>query len=135
MADVTTRQGELGDIELTEAFGAARILLDGAAFEAARHRSEADRYARQREREAELLVQKARRLLYAAEQKAAVIVATARAEQADRVIDLDVLASRAMGGGGAPADDPGGIPPRLDQLLAAAISHAVSDAFAEGDRT
>jgi hypothetical protein len=113
---------------VSEAFGAARGLLDTAAADAAQRREDAERYARQREQEADLLVQKARRLLLAAEEKAAVIVATARqlALADDRVIDLD-----ALGGSRDPAaPDQDGIPSRLDELLASAISHAVSDAFA-----
>lgn len=129
MADMTTSTGGVETNELTSAYGAARELLDDAAAEATRRRSEAERYARQREKEAELLIQKARRLLYAAEEKAAVIVAMARAERdADRrVIDLDAL-QRADAPGAAAAD---GIPSRFDDLLASAISHAVADAFAE----
>jgi hypothetical protein len=131
MADVTTSGGSAASDGPTGAFGMARELLDHAATEATRCREEADRYARQRELEADLLVQKARRLLEAAEEKAAVIVAMARAESGaagagDRVIDLDALAV-------APQPPADGIPAGLNDLLASAISHAVSHAFAQDD--
>ena len=131
MADMTTSAGGVGPSDLTGAFGAARELLDHAAAEAARLRAEAEHYARQREQEAELLIQKARRLLHAAEEKAAVIVASARSERDDdrRVIDLDAL--HRAGASPAAAE---GIPSRFDDLLASAIAHAVTDAFAEGSR-
>lgn len=125
---MTITPGEGAATDVSEAFGVARGLLETAAADAAQRREDAERYARQREQEADLLVQKARRLLFAAEEKAAVIVATARQldPEDDRVIDLD-----ALGGSRDPASpDQDGIPSRLDELLASAISHAVSDAFA-----
>ena len=52
---------------VSEAYAAARELLRQAEEDAARIRADADRYRRQREQEAELLVGKARRLLTMAE--------------------------------------------------------------------
>jgi hypothetical protein len=52
---------------MSETYGAARELIVRAEEDAARIRAEADRYRRQREQEAELLVAKARRLLEVAE--------------------------------------------------------------------
>jgi hypothetical protein len=124
-------------VEVTEAFAAARELLQGATQEADRTRADADRYARQREQEAELLVAKARRLLAAAEEKAALIIATARAQApavaAGEGLALDDLTT------GAPlapsldldADRPvvaaarRSAPTELDRMLASAIAHAV----------
>jgi hypothetical protein len=127
--------GVTGDerVELTGptgAFWAARELLEGAELDAGRTRAEAARYARQREQEADLLVQKARRLLVAAEQKAAVIVATARTQvppQLDDVIDLDHLGHVIAPDGAVLRHR--ATPSRLDEMLASAISHAVTDAF------
>jgi hypothetical protein len=122
--------GEGGDqMDPTDAFGVARDLLHGAELDADHTRADAERYARQRELEADLLVQKARRLLLAAEEKATVIVATARAHSPvdDVLIDLDAL-------GHVIAPDAAGLgdtasPTRLDEMLASAIAHAVTDAF------
>ena len=80
---------------VTEAYGAARELLDRAEEDAARIRYDADRYRQQREQEAELLVAKARRLLAVAEQKAVVIGQTPAEAQ---VIDLDDPPDPARGG-------------------------------------
>jgi hypothetical protein len=130
--------GAADPVEVTASFTAARELLLGAEVEAARIRTDADRYARQRAQEAELLVAKARRLLGAAEEKAALILATARAgspaappAEPVAVIDLtgtdpvvtvasDADSSRA--GRGAPG---GPAPTELDRMLASAIAHAV----------
>ncbi len=108
---------------------AAMALLAEAEVVAGTTRSQADQYAHQREAEADLLVQKARRLLVAAEGKAEVIVAAARAraQSADHVIDLDELArdgshASASRGAGASGSE-------LDKMLESAIVHAVTDAF------
>ena len=134
MTDVTTTAGDDDPEALVHAFGTARELLDHAAATAEAVRADAERYAHKRQLEADLLVQKARRLLFAAEEKAAVIVAAARAErgaisaEGHHLIDLDALASAPEPGA---ADGPEGIPPRLDDLLTSAISHAVSHALAD----
>jgi hypothetical protein len=131
MADVTSGADPADEASAREAYGAARELLE-AADEAARlRRAEADRYAAQREREADLLIEKARRLLLAAEAKASVIIATAHAlprlaVDDDLVIDLDSLAHVIAPGASVLR---GSASTRLDGLLAAAIAHAVDDAF------
>ncbi len=102
---------------------AAMDILREAEAAAAATRAEAERYARQRERGADLVLAKARRVLVAAEEKAAVIVATAH-DHVRTVIDLDALA----------ADDasaPEGT--RLDGMLASAIANAVDSAFPVAD--
>jgi len=100
---------------VTEAYGAARDLLDRAAEDAARIRSDADRYHRQREQEAELLVAKARRLLTIAEQKAVVIGQT---PHAPRVIELSAI--------DAPTRESADrlLPTGLDRMLKIAIARA-----------
>lgn len=115
---------------------AAVALLREAEAAAQRTREEADRYARDREHDVELLLAKARRVLRAAEVRAAVIVANARLEAAE-VIDLDALA--------AESDDelghviaPGATtlrrsPTQLDHLFASAINHAVDSALGPDD--
>ncbi len=62
-----------------EAYAAARELLRRAEDDATRVRADADRYLRQRQLEAELVVAKARRLLAIAEERAAAIDAGAPA--------------------------------------------------------
>jgi hypothetical protein len=62
---------------VSDAYAAARELLQRAEEEAAKLRTEADRYVRQREQEAALLVAKARRVLAVAEERAAVLDAAA----------------------------------------------------------
>ncbi|MFZ6004119.1 MAG: hypothetical protein ACOYXM_09320 [Actinomycetota bacterium] len=96
-------------------------------------RDEAERYLQQRRLEADLLIQKARRVLLAAEAKAAVIVATAREAAPlvrDGVIDLDAI-SHIIAPGAAVLSD-GSVPTALDRLLESAIAHAVTDAFPAG---
>lgn len=96
-------------------------------------REEAERYLQQRRLEADLLIQKARRVLLAAEAKAAVIVATARDHAPlvkDGVIDLDAI-SHVIAPGGSVLSD-GSAPTALDRLLESAIAHAVTDAFPAG---
>ncbi len=105
---------------MTEAYGAARELIDRAEEDAARIRSDADRYRRQREQEAELLVAKARRLLAIAEQKAVLIGQTPRAP---RVIDLTAE--------GAPSHEPVDtlVPTGLDSMLRSAIARAFDSSY------
>ena len=103
---------------VTGAYATARALLRQAEEDAARIRAEADRYRRQREQEAELIVAKARRVLTMAEERAAA--------PRQRVVDVD-----------APApDDVAAVPPggqrgesALDAILAAAVSNAVHRAL------
>lgn len=105
---------------MTEAYGAARELLDRAEEDAARIRSDADRYRRQREQEAELLVAKARRLLSIAEQKAVGIGQTPRAP---RVIDLTAEE--------APSRESVEtiVPTALDSMLRSAIARAFDASY------
>jgi hypothetical protein len=134
MVDAATSPEQPELVGLTAAAGAVRELIDGAELDAGRTRADAARYARQRELEADLLVQKARRLLEAAEQMAAVIVATARTQVAapsevevDQVIDLDEVGrivapdATVLGNNASPS--------RFDEMLASAIANAVTDAF------
>ncbi len=103
---------------------AAMTVLAEAEVIAGSIRAEADHYARQREAEADLLIQKARRVLEAAEAKASMIIAGARAEVAshvDQTIDLDAIEPEIE------QRDPS----ELDRLLDDAIGRAVSDALAE----
>ena len=144
----------LGDMStdaavVSDAFAAARDLLRSAEGEAVRLRADADRYVRQREQEAEILVAKARRLLAVAEEKAASMIATPRVEtpgrattparvddlgagDAPRTADLDVIegerASAAPATDGAIAVDRS-VPTGLDRILASAIGKAVDRAF------
>lgn len=109
----------------------ARELLDEARREADRIRADAEVAARRRSQEAELLVAKARRVLIATEQKAAVILASAReaaaAPAVPEAIDLDQI-GRVVSPGAGPARR-GARRSQLDDLLAAAISQAVTDTF------
>ena len=81
---------------VTDAYAAARELLRLAEEDAARIRADADRYRRQREQEAELIVAKARRLLTMAEERAAAprpVVVDVDAPVPDAV-DLDAPVAR-----------------------------------------
>lgn len=130
MVDGTTSTDGARPMDARAAFGAARELIDGAEHDADRTRAEAMLYARRREQEAELLIQKARRVLVAAEERAAVIVETARAQAAsgiDQVIDLDEL-SRIIAPYASVLQS-GAAASRLDEMLASAIANAVTDAF------
>ena len=120
---------EMADV--TEAYGAARELLDRAEEDAARIRHDADRYRQQREQEAELLVAKARRLLAVAEQKAVVIGQTPAEAQ---VIDLDDPPDPARAGRGSSAvsTEDAGSPTGLDRMLKTAISRAFEGSFTFG---
>jgi hypothetical protein len=115
---------------LSETFAAARELLRVAEEDAARIRADADRYMRQREQEAELLIGKARRLLAMAEQRAVTIAAARQ----DVVIDLDAAETP------PPAAAVEEQPPRhlrppapsgLDGILASAIAKAVDRSFSD----
>ena len=122
---MTDRGGsDPGFVGVTEAYGAARELLRVAEEDAARIRSDADRYRRQREQEAELIVAKARRLLTMAEQVAAApkpVVVDVDAPAPDlrddpRVVrDLDAASARTPSG--------------LDAILANAVSNAIHRAL------
>jgi hypothetical protein len=127
------------ELVVSEAFATARELLRRAEDDAARLREEADRYVRQREQEAELLVGKARRLLAIAEQTAAAIESGAVAGPppaprhlrvdprpvspiAPVVLDLDAEA----------ADSALQLRSDLDRLLADAIGRAFDRSFRSG---
>ena len=126
------------ELVVSEAFATARELLRRAEDDAARLREEADRYVRQREQEAELLVGKARRLLEIAEQTAAAIESGAVAGRpaprhlrvdpppaplaAPVVLDLDAEA----------ADSGRQLRSDLDRLLADAIGRAFDRSFRSG---
>lgn len=114
---------------LSETFAAARELLRVAEEDAARIRAEADRYLRQREQEAELLVGKARRLLAMAEQRA--ITITAASDDVVHTIDLDAAAEAppTLEGEAEPSGR-GRVPSGLDGILASAIAKAVDRSFA-----
>ena len=132
MSDGTETQAGVDAAEVRHAYAIGRELMEAAAGEADALRAEAASYARQREREADLLVAKARRVLAAAEAKASVIIATAQFLphlSGDEVIDLDALAHVIAPGASVLQ---GAFPSRLDGLLASAIAHAVTDAFPEG---
>ncbi len=125
---------EAGTTSVSDAFVAARELLQQAEEDAARLRVEADRYARQREQEAELLVATARRLLEGAAGRAAAIdAAAARAEvlQPPRHlrIDLDAAASTPQEMAGARSSRGGS---DLASMLGDAISKAVDHCIATG---
>jgi hypothetical protein len=129
MSDGTEAQATVDAAEVRRAYAIGRELMERAAEEAEALRAEAARYARQREREADLLVGKARRVLAAAEARASVIIATAQFLphlSVDEVIDLDALAHVIAPGASVLQ---GALPTRLDGLLASAIAHAVTDAF------
>lgn len=123
-------QGE-GAVPATSAFRAARQLLDVATEEAARIVAEAERRARAREQEADLLVAKARRLLEAAEAKAAAIVAAARAggvATGPAVLDLTDVALPRVVAPDATVLPRGSLAERIDEIVAAAVAHAVQEA-------
>jgi hypothetical protein len=119
-------------LEVSEAYGAARALLERAEADAARIRLDADRYRRQREQEAELLVAKARRLLAVAEQRAASmgraqvpphVPPRAEVPEAPGVIDLTRL---------DPPDREAAevvVPTGLDRMLQSAIARAFDGSF------
>lgn len=124
------------------AAAAARALLEQAEADARRARVDADLYVRQRAEEAALLVAEARRVLDAAEQQAAAILAAAGANEVERPSEpaatID-LRDRAPEGEpeigrviapGATRLTRGAHPSRLDTLLASAIESAVDDTFA-----
>ena len=126
-----------------EAYAAARELLRRAEDDAARIRADADRYLRQRQMEAELVVAKARRMLAIAEERAAALVAGAPLPASSGPVqltepawDLDPDAPVAIDlrdHAVAPAE-PAGPPGRaahseLDHILASAVSRAIDRAL------
>ena len=121
---------------LSDAYATARELIRQAEEDAARIRVEADRYRRQREQEAELIVGKARRLLMMAEERAAAprplvvdvdaAAPVARAGDEHAVSDVDAVAGA---GAGAGAVAPERAESALDAILAAAVSNAVHRAL------
>ncbi len=122
-----------GDAAADEVLATAQALLEQARAEAERRREDADRYVRQREEEAAVLVAKARRVLRAAEEKAGVIIAVARAQALGTVGLRDGEADdEEVGRVIAPAAarlHQDGQQSRLDRLLATAIESAVDDTF------
>lgn len=152
MADEVRGEPNVGMSSVSEAFRAARDLLAWAQADADRVRADADRYVRQRESEAELLVAKARRVLEAAEAQVTAIRVGAREVPAasppdpsepDVVIDLDALAG---GGRASPArvsparharrplvDAPTSAGDGFDGILATAITRAVDRALEPTD--
>jgi hypothetical protein len=136
-----------------EAYAAARELLHRAEAQAEQVRSDADRYARRREQEVELLVAKARRLLEVAERRAAAIESAAghrddappprhlRREARHGPVRAETGPTSAAplpreDADGATLDldapDARRIRTDLDRLLAEAIAHAVDRSFATG---
>jgi hypothetical protein len=116
---------------VSEAYGTARELLRQAEEDAARIRAEADRYRRQREQEAELLVAKARRLLTMAEHKAAALrpvvdldaPATAEAWDLDAPIVPNLGEAQPAGSGTRRSLS------QLDSIVATAVSNAIDRAL------
>lgn len=109
---------------ISDAFVAARELLRRAEEDAAGIRADVDRYVRQREQEAELIVAKARRLLTMAEDRAASMDAgavPAAGPAAVEVVDAERAAAT------ADRSQPAGI----DGMLAAAIAKAFDKSFPE----
>ena len=109
---------------VSDAFLAARQLLEGAEREAEQRRAEVDRYVRQREQEAEMLVAKARRLLTMAEERAASLAAG----------NAPDLVAPAPSPGEADADVPAAADrpaeaTGLDGILNSAITRALNQAF------
>jgi len=119
-----------------EAYAAARGLLQRAEEHAQQVRADADRYARRREQEVELLVAKARRLLEVAEGRAAAIESAAgRGEAPDpppRHLRRDEPADSAHTIDLAAPERTLRIQSDLDRLLAQAIAHAVDRSFTTG---
>jgi hypothetical protein len=130
MADRVPDGASEDALVLSETFAAARELLRAAEEDAARIRADADRYMRQREQEAELLVGKARRLLAMAEQRAVTIVAA----RDDDVIDLDAV-EQPPAAAAADEQSPRHLRPTapsgLDGILASAIAKAVDRSFSD----
>ncbi len=123
-----------------EAYASARELLRQAEDDAARIRADADRYLRQRQMEADLVVAKARRLLAIAEERAAAIVGGAppppvAAPAIEAAWDVDPDPPAAIDLTAAPASRP---PARsagrrahseLDSILASAVNRAIDRAL------
>ena len=118
---------------VTEAYSAARELLQRAEEDAARIRADADRYVQRRHQEAELVVSKARRVLAIAEERAAAIdaggvrPAPVAVPATPAAIDLTDLTAAAHEPEPAPAPRPGST--ALDAILASAVSRAVERAL------
>jgi hypothetical protein len=119
---------------VSEAYSTARELLCRAEEDASRIRADADRYKRQREQEAELLVAKARRVLTMAEARAAtlrpvVIDLRASAEVTEEKVPdepraRDGIDLVALEGQAAPR-----VQTEFDSLLANAVSNAIHRAL------
>jgi hypothetical protein len=107
--------GDPDGVVVSETFAAARALLQQAEAEAARIRLDADRYLRQREQEAELIVAKARRVLTMAEERAITISTAGPVAAPEPVVVLDVDAPDRSG---------------LDSIVASSVSRAIHRALA-----
>ena len=108
---------------VSDAFVAARELLRSAEDDAARLRADVDRYVRQREQEAELIVAKARRLLAMAEARAT----SMDSGSTRKVVDLS---DREAAPSAVPAV-PRPVPTGIDGILASAIAKAFDQSFPE----
>jgi vacuolar-type H+-ATPase subunit H len=128
------RAGDPDSAVVSEAYGTARELLRQAEEDAAQIRADADRYRRQREQEAELIVGKARRLLEMAEGRVAapkpvvIDLDTAVPATAPEAWDLDASVVHDL------VDEP--IRPGsrrvlsdLDAIVATAVSNAIDRAL------
>jgi hypothetical protein len=115
------RSGSPDAAVVSQAYAAARDLLRQAEEDAARIRADADRYRRQREQEAELIVGKARRLLEMAEERAT----TPRpvAVDLDAPLEPDPRAEELVAAPSGRAES------ALDAILATAVSNAVHRAL------
>ena len=125
----------MGSTVVGEAYAAARELLRRAEDDAAGIRADADRYLRQRQQEAELVVAKARRMLEIAEGRAAAMVDGASllpvvpepvrdldADAGPSVIDLTVAEEVPVRPGLRAQSE-------LDSILASAVSRAIHRAL------
>ena len=124
MVDPMAQDMGAGSAVISDAFVAARELLKSAEDDAARLRADVDRYVRQREQEAELLVAKARRLLAMAEERAASLASGAAAQVVDLDAPLTVPSPRS-----APDVPARSEPTGLDGILASAINKALDRSF------
>ena len=116
---------------ISDAFVAARELLRRAEEDAAGIRADVDRYVRQREQEAELIVAKARRLLTMAEDRAASMDAGAGAAVPAAVPVAVSVAVDLVDAERAAATADRSQPTAIDGMLAAAIAKAFDKSFPE----
>lgn len=124
MAERVEQGSSTDSAVISDAFVAARELLQSAELEATRLRADADRYVRQREQEASLLVAKARRLLAMAERRAGTLGAR---DAVPQVIDLDAELEAEVGVAGG--ESRVRVSSGLDGILASAITKAIDRSF------